>query len=118
MILIFLNNNGNTLTSWPATEQYISHGGSSDLWGLTWTVAQINASDFGVSIKAEGIDPSGGDGTIDAVRITVYYTATPARSPLLYYEDSWNYTFTEPNTHKYIDAIYKTQMMGTITVTE
>jgi len=30
------------------TESYISYGGASDLWGLSWDAADINANDFGV----------------------------------------------------------------------
>ena len=30
------------------TESYISYGGSSDLWGETWTAEDINDVDFGV----------------------------------------------------------------------
>jgi len=31
---------------------YASFGGSADLWGLSWTVADINSSTFGVAISA------------------------------------------------------------------
>lgn len=60
-------------TEWPTSDTYITYGGSTDLWGLTWTVAQINASDFGFVISAKSITP-GGTSLIDHIRITVYYT--------------------------------------------
>ena len=55
---------------WTTTESFVSYGGSSDKWGETWTPANINASDFGVSIRME----SGLTATLscDSVRITVY----------------------------------------------
>lgn len=34
--------------SLPTSDAYVSYGGSSDLWGLSWTINDINASDFGV----------------------------------------------------------------------
>jgi hypothetical protein len=52
---------------------YKSHGGATDLWGTTWTPAQINASDFGVAVSPKTIG-DGADGEIQGVRITVYYT--------------------------------------------
>jgi hypothetical protein len=33
------------------TEQYLSCGSSSDLWGTTWTAEDINSSDFGVAFR-------------------------------------------------------------------
>lgn len=49
-------------------------GGSTDLWGTTWTAAQINAANFGFGFSA-GFTSSGNDFTIaiDYVRITVYW---------------------------------------------
>lgn len=48
-------NNGCTPdVSYPhPTEAYVTFGGSTDLWGTTWTPAQINAKDFGVVIRSE-----------------------------------------------------------------
>lgn len=57
------------------TEQYQSYGGASDLWGLTWTVAEINAATFGIRWhpdEADGVVVS-----LDHARITVYYTPGP-----------------------------------------
>ncbi len=34
--------------SWGSSDQTIPYGGSSDLWGETWTAEDINDSDFGV----------------------------------------------------------------------
>lgn len=50
-------------------------GSSTDLWSDTWTPAQINSVDFGAMIKVTR--PLFGTPalvSIDAVRITVYYT--------------------------------------------
>jgi len=64
-----------SMTSWPTGDTYFVYGGETDLWGLTWTYSEINASNFGVSIKA--LEYSGeypATARVDHVRITVYYT--------------------------------------------
>jgi len=58
---------------WTTTDTYVSYGGSSDLWGESWSASDINASDFGVVLSA-GTDGSSGTAQIDHFRITVYYT--------------------------------------------
>ena len=63
-------------TNFPeTTDAEITEGGSSDLWGETWTPAQINASDFGVVLWTE-ITSVNGTGVIkvDAVTLKIYYT--------------------------------------------
>ena len=52
------------------------YGTTSDLWGTTWTPADINASNFGVALSAN----SSGTGatrtaSVDYIQITVTYTA-------------------------------------------
>lgn len=64
-----------TDTRWPTTEAYATYGTSSDLWGLTISSSDVNASDFGVVIQAQNDD--GGNtylASVDHIRITVYYT--------------------------------------------
>lgn len=68
-------------TSWATTDTntYTTYGGSSDLWGDTWTPADINSSGFGFAISARntcsicsvGISD---DVFIDHIRMTIYYT--------------------------------------------
>lgn len=59
---------------WPTSDTHIAHGGSTDLWGLGWNSAAINASNFGVSIAARMAITGEQAAYIDHVRITVYYT--------------------------------------------
>lgn len=58
-------------SEWPTTDTYATYGSDVDLWGETWTVADINSSNFGVAISAMGL--GGGTASIDHIRITVYY---------------------------------------------
>lgn len=61
---------------WPNAFGVQTYGSPTDLWGTTWTPAQINANNFGVnlSVRAEG---SSRDARVNYIRITVYYTAPP-----------------------------------------
>lgn len=63
-----------TSTIWPSGDTYKTYGGSSDLWGLTWTSGDINASNFGVALSANNFSSdTGADGLVDHMRITVSY---------------------------------------------
>jgi hypothetical protein len=55
-------------------EAWRSIGGAADMWGTTWTPAQINAPDFGLSFFVSNEDISFHFYRADAVRLTVYYT--------------------------------------------
>lgn len=57
-------------TPWPGSETLRTYGSDSDLWGESWTPADINDSSFGCALSCVN---SGGDsqGSVDYVRITV-----------------------------------------------
>ncbi|OGN94364.1 MAG: hypothetical protein A2Z71_09345 [Chloroflexi bacterium RBG_13_50_21] len=64
-------------TPWLNTFTEVTYGGPTDLWGTTWTPADINADDFGAAISAQR-DNNGNndrDAVVDTIRITVYYGA-------------------------------------------
>ena len=64
-----------TGASVPSSDTYVTYGGATDLWGLTWTAEDINLATFGV-----GFSINDGYTVVDHIRITVYYTTagTPA----------------------------------------
>lgn len=62
--------------AWPGTDTYATYGSSTDKWGLTWTPADINASNFGMVISIlHTVTGSPGpiSSDIDHIRITVSY---------------------------------------------
>jgi len=68
------NDKADTVTAWPVADAYKSYGGVSDLWGLAWTVSDINAADFGVAVAGQNASGLDGDALyIDHIRITVHY---------------------------------------------
>ena len=68
-------------TDWPtAGDASAYYGNSSDLWGTTWTPAQINASNFGVRLKTDSDTTSSRVASVDYIEIRVYYTPLPDTS--------------------------------------
>lgn len=62
-----------SVTATSASLTNFTYGGSSDLWGGSWALGDINsAANFGVQFQANGI----GFAKISAVKITIYTTGT------------------------------------------
>jgi len=70
------SNKAATYTNWPtiAYPSSKTYGGASDLWGTTWTPAQINNSAFGAGIIAGRTDSNSVYAEIDHLYIQVTYT--------------------------------------------
>jgi hypothetical protein len=68
-------NNNASGSGWTGSETTATYGSSSDLWGTTWTPADINSVNFGVALSAEisGLLGVFLSADVDNVRITVYY---------------------------------------------
>lgn len=62
-----------TTTSWPNSYGNAVYGGTTELWGLALTPAQVNATNFGVSIRARRTANSP-TASVDYVEISVCYT--------------------------------------------
>jgi len=70
------NNKAYTSTNWGTGLDWIGYGGGNDLWGTTWTPADINASNFGAVFAAAGAAAGASRvANVDAVTIVVHYTA-------------------------------------------
>ena len=65
--------------TWPAiTDAVVTYGGSSDLWGETWTPADINAGGFGLALS---VQDSTDLALVDHMTLKVFYSLcaeTPA----------------------------------------
>jgi len=62
---------------WQAgNDQTITYGSNTDLWGQSWTYADINSSDFGVVFSATKPTNQGNSVhvSLDHIKITVFYT--------------------------------------------
>jgi hypothetical protein len=72
-----IGNNKAMAGAWSSAETYETYGGNSDLWGTTWSPADINDPGFGLSFSATisgiiGLLPSA---RVNHVQITVYYAS-------------------------------------------
>ncbi len=61
--------------NWPTTETTSTYGSTSDLWGTTWTPAEVNASNFGVGILASvSVFVGTRIANVEQVQVQVTYT--------------------------------------------
>lgn len=88
------------------------YGASNDLWGTTWTPAEVNATGFGVAFATHKVNNASGSRTVavDVIRVAVTYTpdTTPPTVGSIVRADanptagagsvSWSVTFSEPVT--------------------
>jgi YDG domain/MBG domain (YGX type)/Bacterial Ig-like domain (group 3)/S-layer homology domain len=88
------DNKADTGTDWStATSASATYGSSSDLWGVSWTPADINASNFGVALAADS--DNNRLASVDYMQITVSYTVNTTTSvncgagtPMVQYDSS------------------------------
>lgn len=74
-IVTGVGSNKATTTDWPTSLGVANYGSSSDLWGTTWTAADVNATNFGIVLSA--VNQSGftsRTASVDYMQITVTYT--------------------------------------------
>jgi Tfp pilus assembly protein PilX len=60
-------------STWGTSSSTITYGSSSDLWGTTWTAADLNASDFGLRFTAKNVAAATATASLDWVTVTVTY---------------------------------------------
>jgi parallel beta-helix repeat protein len=67
-----------TGSNWPTSMGTTTYGGTTNLWGTTWTPAEIHDSNFGVVLSARNAASSGSrTASVDYMQITVTYTPAP-----------------------------------------
>ena len=72
------DNKADLVNFWPTTGlgflDPVLYGSSTDLWGLSWTPADIAAADFGAILQVnDPLDNESGHAQVDVIQITVYY---------------------------------------------
>lgn len=60
------------------TDTTVTYGSPTQLWGQTWTVADINAADFGATIRAQLANGTTPSARVDSIAITVHYSPAAA----------------------------------------
>ncbi|MEW6470506.1 MAG: T9SS type A sorting domain-containing protein [Bacteroidota bacterium] len=71
-------------SSWTSNDNAQYYGGSTNLWGTTWTASDLSSSSFGLALSVQKSSSGGGPkiAYIDQMRITIYY-ASPLPISLL-----------------------------------
>lgn len=101
-----------TTTAYTTAWVDAGYGGAADLWGTTWTPAEVNANNFGVAFATHKVNNNSGNRTVsvDVIRVAVTYTldTTPPSVSAMVRADanptngassvSWTVTFSEPVT--------------------
>lgn len=59
--------------TWPASDAVATYGSATELWNRSWTLEEINNSDFGFAISITGNPTNLDSGSIDYIQITVTY---------------------------------------------
>ena len=67
-------------TMYTTSDQTQAYGDDDDLWGTTWTVAEINASNFGLRFRVDSDTSAAYTASVDAITIRVTYLAPPGTS--------------------------------------
>lgn len=76
-------NNANVLTKWDNNDETISYGDASNLWGETWTISDINDSDFGVALSVQEVGSSLNiEAMVDSFSITITYSLPSTPTPM------------------------------------
>lgn len=92
---------------WPATAATVSLGSSSNLWGESWTAADINDPDFGISFTGYQLSTDTSMTVIsyvDFIRFTVYYTNPAPTAPTGLTRASYEATVAADFTWTFNDA--------------
>ncbi|MBN8580074.1 MAG: sortase [Anaerolineae bacterium] len=65
------SNLGATGTDWPGAEAAANYGATNNLWGTTWTPAEINDINFGVALAVDSTNAR--TASVDYIQVTVTY---------------------------------------------
>ena len=72
---IVTGTNHASLVNWPDnTDSVMTYGSNSDLWGATWTPAEINAAGFGAAVSTINMGNSSSIPRVDQITVKVYYS--------------------------------------------
>jgi len=67
---------------WELTNTAVVYGGSTDLWGTTWTGAEINSANFGAAFQANLVSNNYTQNAyVDSMAIKVYYDNPAPTTP-------------------------------------
>jgi len=72
-----------SFSNYISNRPYTNYGGSTDLWGLSWTPLDINSSNFGFAFQALNGNSSKW-AVVDHIKITVFYTVPSPTATIIW----------------------------------
>ena len=106
-----------TVTIYPTVDVIEAHGSISDLWGTTWTAADINAATFGVAFAAAKPDFNGPAHVVDVDHIQVVVTYSTGTTTLADGTNPFNTAIAPSGPITDLDSFTLTSSSGTDSVT-
>lgn len=70
---------GSVTNTWLTQSQYATFGGYNDLWGTTWSIDDVNSSNFSLQYQANFPTGSVNTGSIDSIETKIFYKTTSSR---------------------------------------
>ncbi|MBU1982618.1 MAG: DUF11 domain-containing protein [Gammaproteobacteria bacterium] len=100
-----------TATQYPTIDTVEAHGGAADLWGTTWTVADINNANFGAALSVQKAGTAGGTRTVNVDHMPITVTYTPS-TPWVASIDRTSANPTAANTSVTWDVLFSGNATG------
>jgi hypothetical protein len=75
------DNKADAGTEWPTTDTNKDYGSSSELWGTTLSVDDVNQVSFGVGVSGVSSGDDDGEAHVDAIWMAIYYTESGGPAP-------------------------------------
>lgn len=87
---------------WSTSATSVTYGGSTELWGETWTAADINSSTFGLALQVEMTAAAVAQAGVDSISMKIYYSVAPnfTTSSPIYLSDAGGATSTPGTIRK------------------
>ena len=116
-------------TDWPIAMGVANYGATNDLWGTTWTPADINDANFGVSLSVYNQSGFGNrTASVDYMQITVTYvpphtitasagaggTISPSGAVIVAEGSSQTFTITPNSTYIVSDVLVDSVSVGRV----
>ena len=68
-----VGSNKASATTYGTSLSTVNYGTTSDLWGTTWTAAEVNSANFGVRFIAKNVAAASATASLDYISVTVTY---------------------------------------------
>ena len=82
------------LLMWGINDSVVTYGSNSDLWGTTWTPADVNSALFGAVVSVAHLNNTTDFPRVDQITIRVYYSISTSTASVTSFENEF---YISPN---------------------